>query len=133
MFQSTVKIEVTGGPIIYIDPTNIATTPADADFVLLTHNHGDHQSVADLNRVRKASTCSSSSRRACPDDHLPTSTVQVVTPGPSSRWAASRSRRCRCTISSFNNHPRVMNFVGYVVNVGGVRVYQAGDTERIPR
>jgi hypothetical protein len=25
-----------------------------------------------------------------------------------------------------------MNFVGYVINVGGVRVYAAGDTERIP-
>ena len=28
-------------------------------------------------------------------------------------------------------HPRVMNFVGYVLNIGGVRVYHAGDIERI--
>ena len=31
-----------------------------------------------------------------------------------------------------NNHPRAMNFVGYVVNVGGVRLYHGGDTERFP-
>src|SRR5688572_24530041 len=56
MVQATVKIEVTGGPIIYIDPTDITTTPADADIILLTHNHGDHQQVATLTRLRKPGT-----------------------------------------------------------------------------
>ena len=31
-----------------------------------------------------------------------------------------------------NNHPRALNYVGYVLNIGGVRVYHAGDTERFP-
>ena len=51
MFQATVKIEVTNGPIIYIDPTNISeTNPNDADIILLTHNHGDHQQTVSIDR-----------------------------------------------------------------------------------
>ncbi len=135
MFQATVKIEVTGGPIIYIDPTSIPGTPADADFVLLTHNHGDHQSIADLNRVRKASTVFVSSPPGAPAllTNFPNSTVQVVTPGSKFTLGGVEVETVPMyNIIKFGNHPRVMNFVGYVVNVGGVRVYQAGDTERIP-
>jgi L-ascorbate metabolism protein UlaG (beta-lactamase superfamily) len=135
MFQATVKIEVTGGPIIYIDPTNINGTPADADFVLLTHNHGDHQSIADLNRVRKAATVFVSSPPGVPAlmTNFPNATIHAVTPGTKLTLGGVEVETVPMyNIIKFNNHPRVMNFVGYVLDVGGVKVYQAGDTERIP-
>src|SRR5258706_1994764 len=66
MTQATVKIEVTGGPIIYIDPTGTITTAADADFILLTHNHGDHQSTAVMTQLRKPTTVFVSSAPGVP-------------------------------------------------------------------
>ncbi len=132
--QATVKIEVTGGPIIYIDPTGFTTTPADADFILLTHNHGDHQATAIITRVRKASTVLVSSPPGVPalQTAFPGTTIHAVTPGTRLTLGGVEVEMVPMYNVVKNNHPRAMNFVGYVVNVGGVRVYQGGDTERFP-
>jgi L-ascorbate metabolism protein UlaG (beta-lactamase superfamily) len=132
--QATVRIEVTNGPVIYIDPTGINTTPADADFVLLTHNHGDHQSVAVLNRLRKASTVFVSSPPGVPQlqQNFAGATIHAVTPGARLDLAGVTVDAVPMYNIVKSNHPRAMNFVGYVLNIGGVRVYHAGDTERIP-
>lgn len=137
--NATAKIEVTGGPIIYVDPAQIpATTTADADFILLTHNHGDHQELASINRIRKPGTVIYSSPAGVPA--LTTAlaaagvTINAVTPGQRFTIGGVEVE----TVPMYNlvrpnpGHPRVMNYVGYVLNVGGVRVYASGDTERIP-
>ncbi len=132
--QATVKIEVDGGPIIYIDPTGITTTPADADFIFLTHNHGDHQSTAVINRLRKASTVFISSPPGVPalQTAYPGATIHAVTPGDKLTLGGIAVEMVPMYNVVRNNHPRAMNFVGYVLNIGGVRVYHAGDTERFP-
>ena len=135
MNQATVKIEVTGGPIIYIDPTGITTTPADADYILLTHNHGDHQEVATMTRVRKPSTVFVSSPPGVPalQNNFAGATIHAVTPGSKLTLGSVEVEAVPMyNVVKTNRHPRAMNFVGYVVNVGGVRVYHAGDTERFP-
>jgi L-ascorbate metabolism protein UlaG (beta-lactamase superfamily) len=133
--NATAKIEVTGGPIIYIDPAVLpATTPADADFILITHNHGDHQELASINRIRKPGTVIYSSPPGVPTltNALPGVTIQAVTPGQKFTLGGIEVETVPMYNVVRNNHPRAMNFVGYVVNVGGVRVYAAGDTERFP-
>lgn len=132
--QATVKIEVTGGPIIYIDPTGINTSPADADYILLTHNHGDHQSTAVMGRLRKAGTIFVSSPPGVPavQTAFPGATIHAVTPGARLTLGGIELETVPMYNITKTNHPRVMNFVGYVLNIGGVRVYHAGDTERIP-
>lgn len=134
MNQATVKIEVTGGPVIYIDPFQVTTSPADADFILITHNHTDHQSVADINRVRKASTVFVSSPPGIPalQQAVNGATIHAVTPGARLMLGGVEIETVPMYNVSRTNHPRAMNFVGYIVNVGGVRVYHGGDTERIP-
>ena len=135
LFQATVKIEVTNGPIIYIDPTNIAGTPADADIILLTHNHGDHQAIPDLTRLRKTSTVFVSSPPGVPalQQNFAGATIHAVTPGTKLTLSGIEIETVPMyNVVKTNRHPRAMNFVGYVVNVGGVRVYHAGDTERFP-
>lgn len=133
--QATAKIEVTGGPVIYIDPTGIDTSPADADFILLTHNHGDHQSIPVLTRLRKPGTVFVSSPPGVPalQNAFPGATILPVIPGQKLELGGIEVE----TVPMYNvvkttRHPRVMNFVGYVLNIGGVRLYHAGDTERIP-
>lgn len=132
--QATVRIEVTNGPVIYIDPTGINTTPADADFVLLTHNHGDHQSVAVLNRLRKAGTVFVSSPPGVPQlqQNFAGAVIHAVTPGARLELAGITIETVPMYNVVKNNHPRALNYVGYVLNIGGVRLYHAGDTERFP-
>jgi L-ascorbate metabolism protein UlaG (beta-lactamase superfamily) len=135
LFQATVKIEVTGGPMIYIDPTNITGTPADADIILLTHNHSDHQAIADLNRLRKPTTVFVSSPPGVPalQQSFAGATIHAVTPGTKLTLSGIELEMVPMyNVVKTNRHPRAMNFVGYVVNVGGVRVYHGGDTERFP-
>lgn len=128
------KIEVTGGPIIYIDPTGNTPTSGDADFILLTHNHGDHQSVAVMTRLRKASTVFVSSPPGVPAlmTAFAGATIHAVTPGTKLTLGGIEVEMVPMYNVVKNNHPRAMNFVGYVLNIGGVRVYHAGDTERFP-
>ncbi len=137
--NATVKIEVTGGPTIYVDPAVLpAGTPADADFILITHSHGDHQELASINRVRKPGTVIYSSPPGVPAlmTNLAAAGVPInaVTPGQRFTIGGVEVE----TVPMYNvarpnpGHPRAMNFVGYVINVGGVRVYASGDTERIP-
>jgi L-ascorbate metabolism protein UlaG (beta-lactamase superfamily) len=137
--NATAKIEVAGGPIIYVDPAvQPATAPADADFILLTHNHGDHQELASINRIRKPGTVIYSSPAGVPalTNNLAAAgvTINAVTPGQRFTIGGVEVE----TVPMYNvarpnpGHPRAMNYVGYVINVGGVRVYASGDTERIP-
>lgn len=82
--NATAKIEVTGGPIIYVDPAVLpATTPADADFILITHSHGDHQELNSINRIRKAGTVIYSSPPGVPalTNALAGVTINPVIPG----------------------------------------------------
>jgi L-ascorbate metabolism protein UlaG (beta-lactamase superfamily) len=137
--NATAKIEVTGGPVIYVDPAVLpATTAADADFILITHSHGDHQEIASINRVRKPGTVIYSSPPGVPalstNATLGGTPVNAVTPGQKFTIGGVEVE----TVPMYNiarpnpGHPRAMNFVGYVINVGGVRVYASGDTERVP-
>lgn len=135
--NATAKIEVAGGPVIYVDPAvQPASAPADADFILITHNHGDHQELNSINRIRKPGTVIYSSPPGVPA--LTTAlantgvAINAVTPGQKFTLGGVEVE----TVPMYNivktGHLRVMNYVGYVLNVGGVRIYAAGDTERVP-
>jgi len=132
--NSTARIEVTGGPIIYIDPVQLTATTADADFILITHNHGDHQSLPDINRIRKPGTVIYSSAPGVPAliTGLPGVTINAVAPGQKLVLGGVEVEAVPMYNLVKTGHPRAMNFVGYVLNLGGVRLYAAGDTERIP-
>ena len=45
-----------GGASIYIDPYRIEADEPKADLVLITHQHYDHFSIQDLERLRKEDT-----------------------------------------------------------------------------
>ena len=54
LYHSSIKI--TKGLIIYFDPFKIDREYHDADIVFITHNHYDHYSEEDINKVRKENT-----------------------------------------------------------------------------
>ena len=50
------SIRISRGKVIYIDPYKIQQNYNDADIIFITHNHYDHYSKEDIDKVKKAET-----------------------------------------------------------------------------
>ena len=50
------SIRMNRGKIIYIDPYKIEQNYKDADIIFITHNHYDHYSKEDIDKVKKEET-----------------------------------------------------------------------------
>ena len=125
-----------GPPIIYFDPLNLAGSPRQADVILISHQHTDHCSPADVARIRGPQTVVIANPAAA--QKLP-EPVRVLRPGERTTAAgveieavpAYNVRRFRAPGVPFQ--PREAQHVGYIVTVeDGQRLYFAGDTDRIP-
>lgn len=122
------------GLVIYIDPWQLEGGPK-ADVILITHDHGDHCSPADVDKLKKqdtvivtiadaASKLSGSIRVVKPGDEL---TVKGI---PISTVPAYNFNKFRSPGVPF--HPREADHVGFIFMVEGRRIYHAGDTDNIP-
>ncbi len=114
--------------VIYIDPWKLKH-PKLADLVLVTHGHYDHFSPDDIAKITKPDTvvicpfaCAEKVRGQ----------VRTIAPGQSMRIGNVRVE----AVPSYNvnkpNHSKEAGNVGYVIEVGGRRIYHAGDTDLIP-
>jgi L-ascorbate metabolism protein UlaG (beta-lactamase superfamily) len=128
---------VVGKAAIYIDPYRIAGDEPKADLILITHQHYDHFSIQDLERVRKETT-------------------QVIAPPAVAERLEGNVHSLRAgdvsetdiyavdvrAVPAYNTskrdgegrpfHPREAGCLGYELNVRGNRIYHAGDTDVIP-
>lgn len=122
--QSSVRIK-TGDLIIYIDPVYYDKTDK-ADIILITHLHGDHYDPKSVQALMKPLTTV-----IAPVD-LGTKN-RIMKPNSSGKFGDILIE----TVSAYNivksdKHPKSAGYNGYIVTVGGVRIYHAGDTELIP-
>jgi len=113
---------------VYFDPYTITDGP-DADFILITHEHLDHCSPEDVSKIQSSHTVivteQGSARKLTGD-------VRVMKPGESLTLDNIKIE----AFPSYNTdkafHPRKNNWLGFIVEIDGVRVYHAGDTDFIP-
>jgi L-ascorbate metabolism protein UlaG (beta-lactamase superfamily) len=131
--HDSVRIDAPGCTL-YIDPWRIRGGPP-ADLILITHDHHDHCSPEDVDKVRKDDTVivtiGAAAARLKGD-------VRVVAPGselvakgiPIRPVPAYNVNKFRSPGVPF--HPREAGHVGYVITVEGQRIYHAGDTDFIP-
>jgi len=106
-----------------------------ADLILITHIHGDHLSVDTVKGLADTSTVivapASVAEKFSVDDR---GRITVVGNGESVKWGESVIE----AIPMYNLTPDRQAFHpkgrgnGYVVTLGGTRIYIAGDTEDIP-
>jgi L-ascorbate metabolism protein UlaG (beta-lactamase superfamily) len=121
--QSSLRIEL-GGKVVWIDPVSVGVSEK-ADLILVTHDHQDHYSPSDIKRLSGPATVvlagfdGSSYARIVPGDKKAF--------GPLSIEAVPAYN-----VKKSNFHPKSKRYCGFILSAGGMRLYDAGDTERIP-
>jgi len=112
---------------IYIDPWKLKNGPR-ADMILITHSHFDHLSEDDINKIRKKDTVIIGP----PDvaEKLP-GTV-VMRPGETKNFGDVNVEAHPAYNPKKQFHPSENQWLGYVVDIGGYRIYHSGDTDLIP-
>jgi len=125
-----------GGMVIHVDPwgqlADYATLPK-ADLILITHHHGDHLDSGAVGRMRKAGTVILGTELVAKS----LAGIDVVRNGDR-REVGQLVIEAVPAYNLVHKRPNGQPFHpkgegnGYVVTVGGVRVYIAGDTENTP-
>ncbi len=126
------SIKMSKGKVIYIDPYNINQNYNDADIIFITHSHFDHYSEADIEKVKKADTIivvpEDLYSKAKNDGFAEENIVSVI---PNQNYSAKEISFETVPAYNVNKqfHPKTNNWVGYIINIDGVRYYVSGDTD----
>lgn len=118
-----------GPPTIYFDPWQLSPDSPPADLILISHEHHDHCSPDDVAVVRQESTAIVANPAAAKKLARP---VIALRPGERTEVAGVEVEAVHAYNVDKRYHPREAEHVGFVITVGGVRVYHAGDTDHIP-
>ena len=121
-------IKIDAGLIIYFDPFQIQPGPT-ADIIFISHDHYDHCSPEDIAKIQGPETvivtCKSCVQKL-------TGTVQVAAPGDSLTVKGIPVRAVPAYNTNKTFHPKKNGWLGFIILIGGVRIYHAGDTDLIP-
>ena len=131
--HSSVRLEL-AGKVIRVDPFSLRDSPRDADLIFFTHEHFDHFSPDDTARVEKPDSVfvlpASMAEKAAPV--IGTRRSIPVTPGDRGEIDGLRFEAVPAYNPGKRFHPRAKDWVGYVLEAEGLRVYIAGDTDATP-
>ena len=130
LYHSSIRINKE--KTIYIDPFKIDRNYNDADIVFITHDHYDHYSEEDIDKVINENTTI-----IIPEELL-TKLLRkginknaIITVEPNKNYMVQGIKFE--TISAYNTnktfHPKENGWVGYIIIINGIRYYIAGDTD----
>lgn len=130
LYHSSIRINKE--KTIYIDPFKIDRNYNDADIVFITHDHYDHYSEEDIDKVINENTTI-----IIPEELL-TKLLRkginknaIITVEPNERYMVQGIKFE--TIPAYNTnktfHPKKNGWVGYIIIINGIRYYIAGDTD----
>ncbi len=119
------SFRIQGMPLIYIDPWRVARNAFHADIVLVTHDHYDHCSPADVEKLRGPGTTVITNNMASQI----VDNVTVLRP-----WQVLNvDRACIKAVPAYNSHhPKEFEGLGFVISLDHYDIYYAGDTDLIP-
>ncbi len=129
--QAAVRINYKGH-VIYIDPFQLKSAEP-ADLILITHDHEDHLSLQDIAKIAGPNTRFIVAS-ACVDklQQAGYKNIQPVVPGSKINVMGLGITAVPAYNLVKQMHPKSLNYVGYVIDFDGIKVYHTGDTERIP-
>lgn len=126
------SIRISNNKVIYIDPFKIDKNYNDADIVFITHDHYDHYSDEDIDKVINENTT------IIIPEKLLTKLLRkginknaIITVEPNEKYMVQGIKFE--TIPSYNTnktfHPKENGWVGYIITLDDIRYYIAGDTD----
>lgn len=119
-----------GSKTIYTDPWEIKSTEPKADIILITHDHFDHCSPPDIEKIAKPETIIIATQGCV--SKLKGYTVKTLKPGESTNVNGINIEAVAAYNINKQFHPKSNNWVGYIFTLDGKRIYQAGDADLIP-
>lgn len=123
--NSSIRIEA--GKVIYFDPFQIEEERHDADIIFVTHDHFDHFSSEDIEKIEKKDTIFVVPE--CMHSLLDKERVITAAAGEALNVEGFEAE----AIPSYNVgkpfHPKKKGYIGYIVKIEGQRVYVAGDCD----
>ncbi len=126
--HDAIRIDAKNGAKIYFDPYQIGSNP-EADIILITHDHFDHCSVEDVAKIQGNKTVivteKDSAKKLSGD-------VRVVSPGDTLTIDGINIEAVMSYNINKDFHPKNNNWLGFIVEIDGVKIYHAGDTDFIP-
>ena len=131
--HAAVRIIAAEGFVIYIDPYKIMSSEK-ADIILITHGHYDHCSIEDIQKIAKpetviVATTDCSSKFA---GKVEVADLKLAEPGKTISIGRIKIEPVPAYNVKKQFHPKSNDWVGYIVEVNGKRIYHAGDTDIIP-
>ena len=113
---------------IYIDPFRIKDDEP-ADLILITHDHFDHFSPEDIEKIKTKKTIIITPPNC---EQKLKGEIKIMAPYRALVIDGIKIE----TVAAYNInkefHPKQKNWVGYILNIEGKRAYHAGDTDNIP-
>ncbi|WP_295156147.1 MBL fold metallo-hydrolase [uncultured Ruminococcus sp.] len=129
------SIRIAAEKVVYFDPLNISGEPHDADIVFITHEHYDHFSPEDIAKVATRETrfvAPSTMERVFKRSDIGENMVTYMHPA----FSAEVEGVPIDAVAAYNLfkpfHPKKNGWLGYVVTMGGKRIYVCGDTDATP-
>ena len=114
-----------GESVLYIDPWKLSSVQNDATVVLVSHSHFDHYSAEDIAKISGPETRLIGSSDVIEKEKK----GEVLWPGKSISVGDVNVIGVAAYNPSKQFHPKGNNWLGFVIEIGGVRIYYAGDTD----
>ncbi len=118
-----------GPATIYFDPWNLKGQPPQADIILVSHEHFDHCSPDDVRLISGPGTVIVTNPGAAKELR---GNARVLQPGERTTVGEVEIEAVPAYNVGKSYHPRQAGHVGFIVTVGGERIYFAGDSDHIP-
>jgi L-ascorbate metabolism protein UlaG (beta-lactamase superfamily) len=120
---------IDGPPVVYVDPYQLSDGLPPADLILITHDHFDHLSPADVAKLHQASTVVVAPKEVVGKLSVP---ITAIAAGESKTAAGIKVKAVPAYNTNKTFHPKEDGKVGFIFTVSGVTYYHAGDTDVIP-
>lgn len=115
---------------IYIDPWRLDADSPPADAILITHEHFDHFSITDIERIAKPHTQIITNQRVA--DLLDDDYQTIILRPWQSLNLGSINIKAVPAYTLDGNHPAPREDLGFVVAINSYDIYYAGDTDFVP-